>query len=203
MNINPRNCSLTDVGSDKTAEVTMRGNYEPPELLWGQHLISSSSWHQVPACPACLPSSLVVPSSTSTIKDVSSSHFLLFATKSEEKGSFHVFNKALCWISTSQKRAKLWRSVKYDAHLFRIKISQLWGLRSDIAQNVTPSQRNQIRPFHPIPSLSNASWLRYLWVCTPPCAYLFIYSIHKQNKTMPIYADNLWPWAVHVYSQYT
>ena len=88
----------------------MRGNYEPPELLWGQHLISSSSWHQVPACPACLPSSLVVPSSTSTIKDVSSSHFLLFATKSEIKLSFHVFNKALCWISTSQKRAKLWQS---------------------------------------------------------------------------------------------
>ena len=195
MNINPRNCSLTDFGSDKTAEVTMR------QLRADQSSFEVSIWSLLPL--GTRSSSLLVSSSTSTIKDVSSSHFLLFATKSEEKGSFHVFNKALCWISTSQKRAKLWRSVKYDAHLFRIKISQLWGLRSDIAQNVTPSQRNQIRPFHPIPSLSNASWLRYLWVCTPPCAYLFIYSIHKQNKTLPIYADNLWPWAVHVYSQYT
>ena len=128
----------------------MRGNYEPTRAP----LRSAFDLFFLLAPGPCLPCSLVVSSSTSTIKDVSSSHFLLFATKSEEKGSFHVFNKALCWISTSQKRAKLWRSVKYDAHLFRIKISQLWGLRSDIAQNVTPSQRNQIRPFHPVSILS-------------------------------------------------
>ena len=154
----------------------MRGNYEPTRAP----LRSAFDLFFLLAPGPCLPCSLVVSSSTSTIKDVSSSHVLLFATKSEEKGSFHVFNKALCWISTSQKRAKLWRSVKYDAHLFRIKISQLWALRSDIAQNVTPSQRNQIRPFHPIPSLSNASWLRYL--CMYSTLRISLHLQHSQAK---------------------
>ena len=72
------------------------------------------------------------------------------------------------------------QSVKYDAHLFRIKISQLWGLRSDIAENVTPSERNQIRPFHPIPSLSNASWLRYL--CMYSTLRISLHLQHSQAK---------------------
>lgn len=178
----------------------MRGNYEPPELLWGQHLISSSSWHQVQLTAHC--SSLPQPQQSKMFPRVT---FYCLLQKARKKGLFMSSIKLFVGsqLPKSEQNFDNHQSVKYDAHLFRIKISQLWGLRSDIAQNVTPSQRNQIRPFHPIPSLSNASWLRYLWVCTPPCAYLFIYSIHKQSKTMPIYADNLWPWAVHVYSQYT
>ena len=198
MNINPQNCSLTDFGWDKTAEVTMRGNYEPTRAP----LRSAFDLFFLLA-PGPAHCSLLVPSSTSTIKDVSSSHFLLFATKSEIKLSFHVFNKALCWISTSQKRAKLWQSsiCKVRRTSFQDQNIPIVGIaewhcwkRDAVTKKSNPDFSSNSKSVQCI--LAQIS-------CTPPCAYLFIYSIHKQSKTMPIYADNLWPWAVHVYSQFT
>ena len=174
----------------------MRGNYEPTRAP----LRSAFDLFFLLAPGPCLPCSLVVSSSTSTIKDVSSSHVLLFATKSEEKGSFHVFNKALCWISTSQKRAKLWQSsiCKVRRTSFQDQNIPIVGIaewhcskRDAVTKKSNPAFSSSFHSVCPMHLGSD------IFVCTPPCAYLFIYSIHKQNKTLPIYADNLWPWAVY------